>query len=423
MFKSLIALALLFTLTTFVDGQEIMTGKSAESAKLRVALFPYIPVYGNFAKLQSRVESEFQKTNPDQNVGLELRPLNPNDDFYDIAFLRTLLDSDPSKGGYDVVEIDSVLLGDLVEAGLVSPWADSPLAVKERHFFPAAKEAMSYQGQIYGVPHWMCGYFLFTSSRKVSRTNNTQKLVSELQKLGTPVRNFSGNFVSSWDAPALYLGAWEDAHPDGDLSAALTQPLDDRVLRDFRLLSNECQANGTNPCIDKAYKDNDRAALEFAKGESDSTFGYSERLNVILRESPQKRVFVTPLQLSEVGRPLVFVDVLVLNKRCGERCQKAAVTFANYLNDPKTQEWIIMAEDADFPSPPRYLLPASEDAYLQHSIGGDKYYKQFRQFSAHATPLPQKGLLSAGRCMRSKLLESLGVPPKPEDCPAASPNH
>ncbi len=384
--------------------------------KLKVALFPYIPASteGGFSVLEQRIKKEFEAKN--RNIELELRPFNPNDDFYDLSFLSGLLTMDPdgTGSGYHIVEIDSVLLGDVVDRQRLSPWRNAP---SSGNLFPVAKRAMKYKGVSYGVPHWLCGFFVFSRNKNVADARSTAQLVDALRGLNTPIRNITGNFASSWDTPALYLNAWMDRRGGAGLDTALSRPLDSTILADFKLLANECRGTGKNPCTDKTYKDNNLAAQEFARSQSDATFGYSERLNVILKSASDKDFYVAPLQLSDRKKPLFFVDLLVLNKRCDAQCQRAARSFAEYLNSMSTYEWIIQSEDSAADRVPRYLLPASRVAYSAQSVAQDKYYQQFRLASQDALPLPFKGIEANGRCARSRVLEHLGEPPKPGDCP------
>lgn len=94
--------------------------------QFRVALFPYLPdtLGDKFLSLLARVEREFEAQN--QSIDLVLRPLDPNDDFYDSATLSKWLTADPAGGGYAMVEVDTVVLGELIDANLLTPWVTPP---------------------------------------------------------------------------------------------------------------------------------------------------------------------------------------------------------------------------------------------------------------------------------------------------------
>jgi thiamine pyridinylase len=105
---------------------------------LKVAPYPYLPdsVGDQFKSLLEFIKTQFDTVHPD--VSLELRPMNSNDDFYDLSTLSQWLASNGS--GYDVVEIDTILLGDLVNAGLVAP----QFVIPDNHsdWIPAAANAV-----------------------------------------------------------------------------------------------------------------------------------------------------------------------------------------------------------------------------------------------------------------------------------------
>ncbi|CAF4734669.1 unnamed protein product, partial [Rotaria magnacalcarata] len=80
------------------------------------------------------------------DIALQLRPLSTNDDFYDLNLLSKWLMADGS--GYDIVEIDTVLLGDLVNIGLVAPQFINSRSQADWH--AAANMAVHINHAIYG---------------------------------------------------------------------------------------------------------------------------------------------------------------------------------------------------------------------------------------------------------------------------------
>src|SRR6266478_1757474 len=127
----------------------------APVATLRVALFPYLPDSGRdqFASFTRFVEGAFRTKYP--TINLVLRPMDPNDDFYDWDTLKAWLTSPAEKPGYDLIEVDTVLLGDLVTAGLVAPWERVP-GTADWH--PVSARAVRINDAVYGIPHLLCGH-------------------------------------------------------------------------------------------------------------------------------------------------------------------------------------------------------------------------------------------------------------------------
>ena len=61
---------------------------------------------------------------------------------------------------FKVIEIDSIMLGDLVRE-------DSPIQKvtipNEEKYFRVGVEATKYQGETYGIPHWLCTNFIVST--------------------------------------------------------------------------------------------------------------------------------------------------------------------------------------------------------------------------------------------------------------------
>jgi thiamine pyridinylase len=119
-----------------------------------------------FRFLRQRIKKEFEAKNPT----LELWPkdLDPADDPYTVksdnphrigAWLRSPISDDPAKSGYHLVEADMVVLGELVRQNLIRAWEHEPTLTDWQ---PAAEDAVRIDGKTYGIPHWLCGDFVFS---------------------------------------------------------------------------------------------------------------------------------------------------------------------------------------------------------------------------------------------------------------------
>src|SRR6266496_1449339 len=197
---------------------------------LRVALFPYIPDAGQdgFQALQHRLKTEFEQKNPE--IDLVLRSMKAKGDFYDLDQLKSWLIPAGTNETYDVMEIDTLLLGDLVALGLISP-----LTVAEHHdWHPAATRSVTINDAIYGVPHLLCGHFVFTRNEAVAKARTVEQLVTALHSIHNNLPDLSGNLLGSWNLPALYLDAWADSHPRESLAFALGISLDPAVTAGFK---------------------------------------------------------------------------------------------------------------------------------------------------------------------------------------------
>jgi thiamine pyridinylase len=115
---------------------------ASDAITLRVALYPYVPErYALFALLAQG----FQRRNP--GVTLDLVEVDPAKDHY--AGGLVAIDA-------DIYEIDTILLDEVIAANKIAP-LDLPLG----GFAPESVAAVTRNGVVYALPHWLCGNFLF----------------------------------------------------------------------------------------------------------------------------------------------------------------------------------------------------------------------------------------------------------------------
>lgn len=233
-------------------------------------------------------------------------------------------------------------------------------------------------------------------------------LLAALDSANPKIQNVSGVLVGSWNLPALYLDAWADTYGPQKVESAISTDLDKTVVQSFKLFSKECETEGKNPCLDGTFEDNDLSAKLFADGKADAFFGYSERLNFIIKQGVDtNKVKISSAPLGEGKRPLLFVDVFVLNKNYDAACQDIAGKFAAYMNTPQTHEWILMSLDAGSAATPRYLLPATISAYKAPKVRRDKYVKVLKTEIENGVAYPSSNFPVKRKEMRDKLLEQL----------------
>jgi len=412
----LIVVFLLALVATCIPTNLASSPHSNEATKLRVALFPYLPFTNDETNeaLRARLESEFETTCPD--VDLELRKFDYNDDFYDPYWVAGLLKSET-----DIVEIDTMLLGALLDMEAIAPWPDPRLAADAHQI---AVEAGRYQGHLYAIPHWMCGHFIVSQYESVTTSRSLQELIAALEGLNTQRPNLVGDLVGSWNAPAIYLDAWADTRSEQEISSAVGLPLDPVVLRSLSDFAAQGFTNGKNPCTNGDYHYNNDAAVAFGKGMADSLFGYSERLFYSVRAGADPTTLhITSVPLGEGTDPLWFVDSLVLRvypepddalptaereRYAGEIRKKlaAAQSFVAYLNNSRTFEWIHTSEDLGAGSPARYLIPASRSAFRARAFSGDPIMQQILPLLDRGTFFPRFNLPGVRRGMESAIRDS-----------------
>ncbi|QSJ18996.1 hypothetical protein JYQ62_09780 [Nostoc sp. UHCC 0702] len=150
------------------------------------------------------------------------------------------------------------------------------------------------------------------------------------------------------------------------------------------------------------------SAKNFADGKVDAFFGYSERLNFILKQGTSTRdVKIASAPIGEGKHPILFVDAFVLRQDCEKACQKAAAQFVKYINAPQTHEWILMSQDAGKKAIPRYLLPATLSAFETPKVKLDPYYKILKSETKNGLSYPSSGFPEIRGQMRDNIVQEL----------------
>jgi thiamine pyridinylase len=391
-----------------------------EKITLRVPIYPYIPdaAGDEFKALKARIEAEFEAAHPD--IDLVINPSCFADDFYEPAGIASSL-TGGSDCAYDVIETDTAILSELVASGAVRSWPRMPEGIS---FHPAGLMASTGTPPaaqvLYGVPHWLCNHFIVSRSESVRQARTTPALVQALAALGTPEPDTAVDMLGSWNLPSLYLDGWADRHGGEELrSAVTTANYDSAVLQSMHGFVRTCEADGQNPCIDGTYnqfENFDLPAQLFAQGKVDSTLGYSERLHTIIKNLPANAT-ISALRISSAplggqgSNPILFTDSYFLSARCTGDCEKAALAFTEYMSQPSTFEWILMSEDAPAVGRvPRYLLPATLDAYEAPKVSVDPFYPVLAAETRNGVPFPNGGLLNIRRQMEADIKAVLSSP-------------
>ncbi|WP_043711640.1 extracellular solute-binding protein [Corallococcus macrosporus] len=375
-----------------------------EPRPLKVVLFPYIPdaAGDGFASLEQRLEADFEREHSDIDVDIVF---DANLDLYDLdegGTLNQLLGQGP--GAAQVVEIDTLILGDLVAKGWVQP-----VALEAGVAHPAAEQAVSISGQSYGVPTYLCSYVVYSNSPDLSSATDGASLVQVLTDVAPGVRPLSVNYNGSWTLPSSYLDAWADTNPTGALSQALSLPLDGTALDSFEDVVRSCELEaGVNPCLDGTYADNALAEEAFATGQANGFMGYTERLFFIRKANPGMALpEVISVPLGTGSAPAVFVDALVVNAQCTGTCAEDARAFTDFMKDPAVRSLIAFSGDAPQGTTPRYLLQATQAFYQQEPARSDPMYQQYEQFLRGVRPYPNQGFPENRRALQAALMDAL----------------
>ncbi len=374
-FSLLYSLTALVTLLTFSDtvaaqqngGRpvEAQESRSCPRRTLSVVLYPFIPAKADFFL---QVKQDFEAKYPD----IALNIIDLSDNYYSST-------SDHYIGTTvaDVYELDSVFLTDFVTTGRIQE-LPKDLQLPPSLYLDNAVRGAQIEGKWYGIPHWVCGDFLFF--RKDDSALQSVKTLADLEKaIGTthvPNQGLYIDLKGKSTLGELYLkaafdryGDWQNVYPhiqafDSNLQADLTRT---RALCDIGL------------CRQQSYHDaTGFYGHLFAKRRARALVGYSELLYDVLLESSMScsadekcvtdaDIDVAPLPLDDQGaKPMSWVDSLTINSKCDAQCRQDAAKFIAFYTSDEMYNKALMS------TPARYLLPARADLYnnpalIQHA--------------------------------------------------------
>lgn len=374
---------------------------------LKAVLFPYIPdsVGDKYQSLIQRLKSGFESKTP--NVDLQII-IDDKLDPYDYApngALSKLLGS--GEGAAQVVEVDTILMGNLAQ----SRWV-VPVGIPNPGVLPTAWQAASIQGVAYGVPTYLCTNVVYAENGVIASAVNGTNLVALLAAIKPGLPPLIGNYKGSWALSSTYIDAWADTNGTAGMAAAYQMPLDQKTMTSFPLVVNACATNSTkNPCLDGSYKDNNDAEVAFAKGGANGFIGYTERLFYIRQANNALPLpYVISAPIGGGSNPAMFVDALVFNPGCTGACLSAAQAFATYMSTVAVRNLIAFSQDGPSGTLPRYLLQANQMFYASEPASSDPMYKAYAPIVQRAQPYPNSGFPDARKALNAAVESALSPP-------------
>lgn len=393
---------------------------------LNVLLYASIPTdpKAGFTPLVRWLALSYQAAHSDVLLNLVI---DPSIDVYTFSNLKKNVFS---ATGFDVAEIDTVFLGWLTDQKLISPahiTGDEP--------WPVGKQAVTIDGQVYGVPSWLCSDFLFSTGGDVRSIKTFADLQAYLAKIPGGRRALVGDLDGTWTIPAFYLQGFVQTHPDMTAAAAAAAPVDQSVIARLAKFGTYCSLSNGDPCIDgtlHSANDTKDGTIEqdFDAEQATLDLGFSERSFFVAYH------LSIPASLSLTAMPwgdkpdaprLVYSDAFLTNKAaCGkDPCETDAAGFAAFMTSAATKKYIGMATDLPGGDPPRHLLVATKPFYDDDDVKGDSVYSQLaagflngnlQPYLTSFTPQLQYDLLA--KICPALQKESFGwkckVPKKPE---------
>lgn len=374
---------------------------------VKAVLFPYIPdaAGDDFRNLKEMLQNEFSNaTRGKYNATITI---DPKLNLYSMKELEKLLHGQEA----DVVEVDTLLLGDLVRAKLVAKLPDDLL----ENILPNAQTAAKIDNALYAVPTYLCTNVVYTHAKELTSVKGGKGLGKFLTDI--PLIPLVGNYKGSFTSSPTYLDAWADTHcttgipncTEGLRFEVSKGLVDQETMSYFRPLVEICATHSRiNPCLSGAYKDNHNAEAALVAQQANGYVGFTEGLFYILstpREQPPVNVVSAPL--GKKSHPVMFVDALVVSSKCQGACFARAVEFIKFMSATKTRELIAFSADAGKEATPRYLLQANQSFYERKPAVGNQYYRRFKEIIDEAAPFPNDVISELYKTLSAEVLNSL----------------
>ena len=398
------------------------------SQQLRVSIFPYVPDLAGdkLAGLTRFVADEFKKAH---GVSVEVEAIA---DPYNLKELKSnyLADGDDA---YDVMEVDTVLLGELAKSGHLQP-LENHFTVTADVFAPSAVHSVSYSYHLYGVPTLQCASFLMEladvdyspKSPLLKDWNTFEQLKEALDRAEHESAHrilLAGDFRGSWGLPMFYLDAYVDKHGEGSLYDGIDGPVDDpeliETLKEFTDYGE--LPSGNNPDIDGEFHEHhDHLIKEVTESRHILMYAYSENMGEALQKAAEEkrqkhtlRIISPPLD--ESNHLLTYTDAVVVNKsKFNDDPQRAAhiIKFVEFYTSLPFRTSFAFGRDLP-PSVlyPRYVLPALNSFYTETAAAADEYYQDFHAALKHSTPAPNHDIYGKRKNLQRQLKEALGIQP------------
>ena len=293
-----------------------------------------------------------------------------------------------SQNGFDLIEMDTANLKEVVEADLViqipTPLPDDILQ--------AAVSAVTINRFLYAYPTLVCGNFIVGLTPDICLLREARKNYIMFSKAMEECKTiiFNGgtytwermvggkmNDEYGWYLPFLYIDGYIDIHGPHSVTQAVYEVLREVVdtelcqrLSWYISYCNDHKGESLNKCyvnFPGSYVNN--SSNVYPDVENFKTyfyFGFSEKVAQIERGGIRKSYAAISGPLGSANYLLQFTDALVINKArwmaADDEKRNAIIAFVNYFLSNSLRRKIAMGEDL---SPPqiRYLLQATETFY------------------------------------------------------------
>ncbi len=317
---------------------------------LRVALFPEVP---DRIEIFHKLEAVYER----EHLGVNLELVE------DENALKGYYEGGLLKVSADVYEIDTLFLRDMIAAGKIGP-----IDLPDLPFTGEAKKAVEWNGDDYGVPHWLCGNFLFykKGDKEIEDAESWEVLFKVLEKETPPIildlkgKSTLGGWYLSFASQILGMEPvskqiMNDAKPN------------DMVVTLIRKIADQCK---TDICRNEKWHKRSASFPEaFIDKKARAYIGYSESLHYALKYQENycqntgdclKFEEIAVRNLPKVSGQvedshLGWVDALAIRKDLFGVKRELAESFIRFMVSERAYDMILKPEEGRTRP---YLLPA-----------------------------------------------------------------
>jgi len=359
--------------------------------------------------LKAKLEADFHTDNPSFTVNITFDASFTLDTYDPEGVIAAL-----TTGGYDMFEVDTIILGVLINASAIRPIPDdvdfTGFSDNAVHMVEGFRQPNGHHKK-YGVPTYSCSNIFYSYDSSLRDNNNIFDLLDWIHhrsgRHGTAVLGWTTDISNLLDLRLEYLDSWLDSHPTTPFfPEGYGLKLDTNIVGYIESLRDTCTDKTVTPhvnhCTDGVYyNDFPTWFADFVSGHSLLLQGFPEYFSSIIEADPANSPTVTrtPTDWSAVlgdgSLPYMFTDAFTISKNCqnpdeeGFNCLDAAVAWLNWS---KTHYAETASLGLDLtPVRPRYLGVSYEPFYtsIPSSVPtyGQDHYAFCHSETARSAPL------------------------------------
>jgi thiamine pyridinylase len=401
---------------------------TSSNLKLRVAIFPYIPDLAGdkLAGLKKYIADEFNKITGHQVL------VDTVADPYNLKLLKSTYLTD-DESAYDIMELDTVLLGEVVEC--LQPLDNFVCSVTPDVYSSSAVQSVWYsthlEKHLYGIPTLQCASFLMEladlnhAPRKslLKDWSTFDKLKEALDKEEEESGHrplLCGDFRRIWGLPMFCLDEYVDEHGNKTMCEGIDAPVDDaeliKELKEF--IDYGRLPDGMNPDTDGGFHEHHDKLVERAvKSKHVLMYTYSENMGETITKAarqmkPKRPLGIASPPLDHSNNLLTYTDAVVVNKAkyADHRKTELINYFLDFYTSLEFRFSYAFGGDLDQPVCPRYVLPARRDFFTVDKVTKDEYYMQFHKaLQCHSVSAPNNGIYVKRKVRQKQLEKALGM--------------